>query len=414
MRLLHTSDWHLGRSLHRADLRNAQQAFLEHLVGVVRSERVDAVLVSGDVYDRAIPPVDAIAMCEEALVRLRDAGARVVVISGNHDSPTRLGFGGRLAEASGVHLRTRVPSLAEPVLLEDAAGLLPVYAIPYLEPEAVRHLLPTPTSEESAPQPRDSGEGLAPLQAARGHEGVLGKAMACIAADRARRRAGRAVVLAHGWVTGGMQTESERDICVGGVGSVPASLFSSFDYAALGHLHGPQVLADHLRYSGSPLPYSFSEASHRKGSWLVDIDACGLTTVEQVPAPVHRPLVCLKGRLDALLTGPQHAAAEQAYVSVVVTDAVRPEAAAARLRHRFPHLLVLAWAPEGAVDDGLSYRARVAGRDDLAIAAGFVDHVRRSPVSRPELELLRDALEATRQADAEQAALPVTVQRRVA
>ncbi len=276
MRLLHTSDWHLGRSLHRADLRDAQQAFLEHLVEIVRTERVDAVLVSGDVYDRAIPPVDAIAMCEEALVRLRDAGARVVVISGNHDSPTRLGFGGRLVEAAGVHLRTRVPSLADPVLLEDEAGLLPIYAIPYLEPEAVRHLLPTPVQPERQAEPPE------PDQPVRGHEGVLGQAMACIAADRAERRARRAVVLAHGWVTGGMQTESERDICVGGVGSVPASLFSSFDYAALGHLHGPQVLADRLRYSGSPLPYSFSEASQRKGSWLVEIDAGGLVLQPQL------------------------------------------------------------------------------------------------------------------------------------
>ncbi len=408
MRLLHTSDWHLGRSLHRADLRDAQQAFLEHLVEIVRTERVDAVLVSGDVYDRAIPPVDAIAMCEEALVRLRDAGARVVVISGNHDSPTRLGFGGRLVEAAGVHLRTRVPSLADPVLLEDEAGLLPIYAIPYLEPEAVRHLLPTPVqSERQADRPE-------PDQPVRGHEGVLGQAMACIAADRAERRAGRAVVLAHGWVTGGMQAESERDICVGGVGSVPASLFSSFDYAALGHLHGPQVLADHLRYSGSPLPYSFSEASQRKGSWLVEIDAGGLARVEQVPAPVHRPLVNLQGRLESLLTASEHAPAEAAYVSVVLTDPARPDAAAARLRQRFPHLLVLAWAPEGAVDDGLSYRARVAGRDDLTIAAGFVEHVRRSPATGAELDLLRDALEATRQADCEQAAVAVSVQRQVA
>jgi len=408
MRLLHTSDWHLGRSLHRADLRDAQQAFLEHLVEIVRTDRVDAVLVSGDVYDRAIPPVDAIAMCEEALVRLRDAGARVVVISGNHDSPTRLGFGGRLVEAAGVHLRTRVPSLADPVLLEDEAGLLPIYAIPYLEPEAVRHLLPTPVQPERQAEPPE------PDQPVRGHEGVLGQAMACIAADRAERRARRAVVLAHGWVTGGMQTESERDICVGGVGSVPASLFSSFDYAALGHLHGPQVLADRLRYSGSPLPYSFSEASQRKGSWLVEIDAGGLARVEQVPAPVHRPLVSLQGRLESLLTASEHALAEAAYVSVVLTDPARPDAAAARLRQRFPHLLVLAWAPEGTVDDGLSYRARVAGRDDLTIAAGFVDHVRRSPATGPELDLLRAALEATRQADCEQTAVAVSVQRQVA
>ncbi len=122
MRLLHTSDWHLGRSLHRADLHGAQAAFLDHLVETVRAERVDAVLVSGDVYDRALPPVEAVALCEDALFRLRDAGARVVLISGNHDSATRLGFGSRLVDSSGVHLRTRVAAVADPVLLADAHG----------------------------------------------------------------------------------------------------------------------------------------------------------------------------------------------------------------------------------------------------------------------------------------------------
>src|SRR5690349_15233592 len=138
MRLLHTSDWHLGRSLHRADLRDAQAAFLDQLVETARAEQVDAVLVAGDVYDRAGPSVDAVELCEQALVRLRETGARVVLISGNHDSARRLGFGSRLVDAAGVHLRTRVAGCADPVLLQDAAGPVAVYGIPYLQPEAVR------------------------------------------------------------------------------------------------------------------------------------------------------------------------------------------------------------------------------------------------------------------------------------
>ena len=134
MRFLHTSDWHLGRSLHRADQRQAQAAFLDHLAETVRSERVDAVLVAGDVYDRAIPPLDAVALYEDALARLRAAGARVVLISGNHDSARRLGVNSSLIDASGVHLRTRPAALAEPVLLDDAHGQVAVYGIPYLEP----------------------------------------------------------------------------------------------------------------------------------------------------------------------------------------------------------------------------------------------------------------------------------------
>src|SRR5215470_6954574 len=134
MRFLHTSDWHLGRSLHRADLRDAQARFLDHLIDTARAERVDAVLVAGDIYDRAIPPVDAVALCEDALVRLRETGTRVILISGNHDSAGRLGFSSALIDAAGVHLRTRPAKLAEPVLLNDAHGPVAVYGVPYLEP----------------------------------------------------------------------------------------------------------------------------------------------------------------------------------------------------------------------------------------------------------------------------------------
>jgi exonuclease SbcD len=382
MRLLHTSDWHLGRSLHRADLRDAQAAFLDSLVETVRAERVDAVLVAGDVYDRAVPPLDAVAMLEEALVRLRQAGARVVVTSGNHDSARRLGFGSRLVEGAGVHLRTRAAAVAEPVLLEDAHGPVAVYGLPYLEPEAVREELPA--------DPADAGAG-----APRGHEGVVRRAADCARADLAARGGVRSVVLAHAWVTGGQASDSERDITVGGVGHVPAQAFDGFTYTALGHLHGPQVLRDGLRYSGSPLPYSFSEASHTKGCWLVELDARGLGRVEHVPAPVHRRLSVLRGELDELLTSARFVAQEVDFVSVALTDAARPEAAFDRLRTRFPYLLTMAWEPSGASPAG-TYRERVGGRSDLDVVTGFVEHVRRTAASDGEAALLAAALEAGR------------------
>src|ERR1700722_15211949 len=162
MLMLHTSDWHLGRSLHRADLRAAQAAFLDHLVATVRAERVDVVLVAGDVYDRAVPPVDAVEMCEDALLRLHDTGARIVLISGNHDSARRLGFGAGLLDKAGVPLRTRADKLARPVLLADAHGPVAVYGVPYLEPDAIRGELPPDV---------------------KGHAGVLGHAVQAIHAD---------------------------------------------------------------------------------------------------------------------------------------------------------------------------------------------------------------------------------------
>jgi exonuclease SbcD len=397
MRFLHTSDWHLGRSLHRADLREAQAAFLAHLVETVRSERVDAVLVAGDVYDRAIPSLDAVALYEDALARLRAAGARVVLISGNHDSARRLGVNGALIDAAGVHLRTRPEAVAEPVLLDDEHGQVAVYGIPYLEPALGLPRLPPEGALEAG---------------ARGHAAVLGAAAGLIRADAAARGAARTVVLAHAWVAGGRSdaeradrarqqaSGSERDISVGGIGYAPAGLFDGFSYVALGHLHGRQVLANHLRYAGSPLPYSFSEKDHQKGSWLVEVGADRTASAEWVPAPVYRRLAELSGRLDDLLASGEHAGHAGDFLAVTLTDAARPEGAMERLRRRFPHILTLEFRPEGARADQRSYRERVSGRDDLAVATEFVRHVRNSDPSGRERELLGAAFTAVRLAHA--------------
>jgi exonuclease SbcD len=372
MRMLHTSDWHLGRCLHRADLREAQARFADHLVDTVRRERVDAVLVAGDVYDRAVPPVDAVALFEQTLVRLHDAGARVILISGNHDSPRRLGVNSALIDVAGVHLRTRHETLDVPVVLPDSHGDVAVYGVPYTEPAAV-------------------GE--------RGHTAVFSAALERIRGDIARRGSSRTVVMAHAWVAGGNPTESERDIGaagVGGLGQVPVAMFDGIGYVALGHLHGRQTLAPQLRYSGSPLPYSFSEKDHVKGSWLVEFGATGLGEVEFVPAPVYRRLSVLRGTLADLLTSAAHADRENDFVAVTLTDAVRPEAPMDRLLTRFPHILTLEFRPEGVVAGDTSYRERVRGRDDLQIAAEFVRHVRGDEPTDGERELLTCAFEAIR------------------
>lgn len=380
MRFLHTSDWHLGRSLHRTDLGDAQAAFLDHLVATVRAEKVDAVLVAGDIYDRAVPPVDAVALCENALLRLRATGARVILISGNHDSARRLGFATALIDAAGVHLRTRPSALADPVMLEDDHGPVAVYGVPYLEPALV-----------DGPDPADQ-----PFPA-RSHAAALGGAARRIRADAASRGVARTVVMAHGWVHGGQASDSERDIRVGGVGDVPASLLEGFSYVALGHLHGQQTLAENMRYSGSPLPYSFSEATHKKGSWLVEVGDGGKTRAERVPAPVYRRLSVLRGRLADLLGSREYGGQEQDFVAVTLTDTERPERAMDRLRVRFPHVLTLEFKPEGLAPDGRRYGEKVAGKDDVAIAAEFVRHVRNTPPTPDEQRLLARAFEAVRE-----------------
>ncbi|GAA1263189.1 exonuclease SbcCD subunit D [Sphaerisporangium rubeum] len=372
MRLLHTSDWHLGRAFHRESLIAAQGAFVDHLVATVRSERVDAVLVAGDVYDRALPPVDAVELCGEALRRLTDAGARVVLISGNHDSPRRLGFGAGLIDASGVHLRTDPAGVGRPVLIEGVA----VYGIPYLEPDMVR--VPWGLTE-------------------RGHHAAVAHAMSLVRADAATRAA-PSVVLAHAFVTGGESSDSERDISVGGVPHVPVSTFAGTDYVALGHLHGRQRMTDAVRYSGSPIAYSFSEADHLKGSWLADIGPEGLTSATFVPAPVPRPLARLRGHLDDLVTSPAWSAYEDHWLQVTLTDPVRPKAAMERLRQRFPHTLNLVFAPENAPEPARA--PRLAGRPEIDVAMDFVRDVRGEPADAAERALLRRAFESCRAKEA--------------
>ncbi|HEX4087425.1 MAG TPA: exonuclease SbcCD subunit D [Trebonia sp.] len=401
MRFLHTSDWHLGRSLHRADLREAQSNFLDHLIETARAERVDAVLVAGDVYDRAIAPVDSVALCEDALARLRATGARVILISGNHDSALRLGVNSALIDTAGVHLRTNRARLAEPVVLADEHGPVAVYGVPYLEPA-----LGLP--DESTAQAAAAGAGQNQERPQRSHASVLGQATSRIRADAAARGLSRTVVLAHAWVAAGgtdeerrdaatrQQSSSERDISVGGIGYVPAALFDGFSYVALGHLHGQQTLTEQLRYSGSPLPYSFSEKHHKKGSWLVEVGLDGKTRVERVAAPVYRRLAELAGRIDDLLTSAEYTGNEDDFVAVTLTDTARPEAAMDRLRRRFPHVLTLEFKPDGVTPDQRSYRERVKGRDDLTVAAEFVRHVRNTEATEPERELLEHAFAAAR------------------
>jgi exonuclease SbcD len=200
------------------------------------------------------------------------------------------------------------------------------------------------------------------------------------------------VVLAHAFVVGGEATGSERSISVGGVETVPLSAFEGIDYVALGHLHSPQTLSESVRYSGSPLPYSFAENSHRKAVWIVDLDAAGLQSVRRHDLPLVRGLSRLTGTLDDLLADPAHVAAEEHYVSATLTDQARPVDAMRKLRDRFPHAVHVEWSrPEGNPE--LRYRERVHGRRDTEVAQSFLTDVRGVP-SASEMVWLERALAA--------------------
>lgn len=402
MRLLHTSDWHLGRSFHGVGMLDAQRDFIDQLVAQVEELSVDVVLIAGDVYDRALPGIDVVGLLDDALVRLTGAGARVVLTSGNHDSAIRLGFASRLLERGGVHLRTRLADLDTPLMipLEDRllgtrplvdrplvneaddghSPALAIYGIPWLEPRLVADQLGVETAS---------------------HFEVTRAATARIRADLARRNQSRtvhSVVLAHTFASGGISSDSERDLSIGGVGAVPLDLFDGFSFTALGHLHGRQQLSPEVRYSGSPLAYSFSEAKHRKGGWLIDIDASGVTGVQEIKWEAPRKLAVLRGPIADLLESEDHAWAEDAYCQVTLTDAQRPSQAMERLRARFPDTLVLGFDPEGApASTKVSYSSRLAqAEDDLSICCGFLEHVRGRQPDEEERNVLTEALETVR------------------
>ncbi|WP_280506026.1 exonuclease SbcCD subunit D [Nocardia farcinica] len=372
MRVLHTSDWHVGRTFHGVDLLVDQARALAAVAELVAEESVDVVVVPGDVYDRSIPSADAIGVCTRGLEAIAAAGAKIVATSGNHDSPARLGAGASFAAAGGLYLRTRVADCDRPVVLSDQHGEVAFYGIPYLEPEVVRAELEVPR--------------------ARSHAEVLEVVMERIRADLAARPGARSVVLAHAFVVGGEATGSERSISVGGVETVPMSIFDEIDYVALGHLHSPQALAESVRYSGSPLPYSFGESTHRKAVWIVDLDESGLSEVRRRDLPTVRGLSRLTGTLDELLGDPAHEAAVEHYVSATLTDHARPLDAMRRLRERFPHAVHVEWVRPDA-DSVLRYRERVRGRDDAEVARGFLTDVRGEP-SASEVRWMERALAA--------------------
>jgi len=379
MRLMHTSDWHLGRTFHGQNLLADQEAVLTALADLAVEHRVDAVLISGDLYDRAVPSPEAVQTASRILSRIRAAGIAVVAIAGNHDSAPRLGAFTDFLAAGGLHLGTSAAGVGTPSVLSDADGDVVVYPVPFLEPDLLRARWDLP--------------------ARSGHQAVLARAMELVRADLAARPAGtRSVVLAHAFVVGGSAGGSERSIAVGGVEWVSADIFAGFDYVALGHLHRSQLVGDRIRYSGSPLPYSFTESDHDKSVWLVDLDATGAVSATRLVLPRIRQLVSVRGRLAEILdTDPDLA---DAYLSVELTDPERPADPMRRLRAAFPHTLVATWVGGSPPSiPSTSWPPPVAAAtpaDDAGLLRAFVRDTLGRPPSPGERDLLDEALAALR------------------
>ncbi|MEB3353853.1 MAG: exonuclease SbcCD subunit D [Cyanobacteriota bacterium] len=389
LRLLHTSDWHLGRNFHGASLLDEQALAMDRIVALSREASVDLVVIAGDLYDRAIPPAPAVALFTDTVARLRADGAAVVAIAGNHDSHVRVSVYDELLTALGVSVRGDWRRAAEPVLVHPRTGGAPVavYPLPYLDPLVDGPGLAATLQEKS-------GAGRLRQQDA------IDLALAAIRADQLQRPGLRSVLIAHAFVAGGRGSESERELSVGNVEVVGVPSFSGFDYVALGHLHAPQELdGPRLAYAGSPLPYSFSEESQRKGVRLVELGADGTLRVESIPLGVGRPLRTLEGTLEDLLADPALEATRTAWVRAVLLDDHLPPQAMARLQQRFPHAVELRHRPNrGAMleSSARSQQIRAARGPLERTLAFFADQQGRDPLP-DESQLLEQALAAALQ-----------------
>jgi exonuclease SbcD len=399
MKILHTSDWHIGRTFHGHSTLDHLRVVLGELVAVVAERAIDVVVVAGDIFDSATPAAENYRVLTDALRGIRDAGATVIMTSGNHDSATRLGFQSEFAQLAGINIMTRPEQHSEPITLTDEYGPVHFYGIPYLEPSLVRHLYPEVEL--------------------RTHTQVLSFAMQRIRADIAKR-GGRAVVLSHCFAVDVAPTlfateevpatdveriadevpatdevcasDVERDITSGGLDFVPMSTFDGPNYVALGHIHGRARLSDRVRYSGAPLHYSFSEANKPRGAWLVELGKT-LTSIEWVDLPIPRRLSVLTATLDELVSSAEYSEYEDDWVSAILTDRVRPMDGMRRLQERFPYCVVLEHRPVITETTATTYAARVKSKSDNEIVGGFLEYVRNG-VGPTEFErsLIADAL----------------------
>lgn len=318
MKLIHLSDLHLGKRVNGFSMLDDQANILEQILTVIDSEAPDAVLIAGDVYDRQSPPAEAVRLFDDFLVQLAGRALNMVVISGNHDSADRLAFGARLMAGSGVTISPVFDGTVTPLELSDEHGTVRIWPLPFLRRAQVQHFFPEAELKTESD--------------------AIAAVIGTMRIDTAQRN----VLLAHQFVTGAQQCESE-ELQVGTADSVDARIFDAFDYVALGHLHGPQSVGrETVRYCGTPLKYSFSEKDHKKSVTVVDLGAKGDVQIRTVPLTPKHDLREVRGSYDALTLRENYiGTATDDYLSIVLTDEQDVPDALAKLRILYPNIMQL-------------------------------------------------------------------------
>lgn len=374
MRLLHTADLHLGRMFFGTRLTGDQAHILDQMVEIARDQQVDAVLLAGDVYDRAVPPPEAVELLDDFLSRLvRGLKIPVAMIAGNHDGPERLGFAARLLEQGGLHVGGTLAGTPRPLLLEDRHGTVAVHLLPYAEPASARQFY--------------GDAGLV------SHELAMAAQMA--AARSAQPDGARMVVVAHAFVAGSACGSSERPLSVGGSEQVGADVFTGAHYTALGHLHRAQSLGGGaLRYSGAPLKYAFDEADGAKSVTVVELDGHGRAEASAIPLSPRRDLRVVEGRLAELLAAAEGDPRRDDYLLVRLTDPTPVLDAMARLRAAYGNVLSIERTGLGFNPAaGLAAAAQVEARTPLALFEDFFAEVTGEPLAEDDRAEVAGVLE---------------------
>lgn len=391
MRLIHTADWHLGRLFHNVHLTSDQEHVLRQLVELAVEVRPAAVVVAGDLYDRAVPPTEAVDLLDHVLTELVErAHIPVIAIAGNHDSAIRVGFASRMLRERGLHLVGELSQADSPIMLRDEHGSVAVTTLPFADPAEARYAYDDATIHD---------------QQAVSAAGVR-RALAAAPPHR------RNVLVAHAFVAGGLESESERPLSVGGAQQVAASVFHGFDYVALGHLHRPQPCgSDAIRYAGSLLKYSFAEHAHQKSVCVVDIGPPGsaageagragraAVSVEAVPLSPRRDVRRLEGTLAELLACGASDCRHDDYVLASLVDDGALFDPIGRLREVYPNTLAIerpAYQTAGAHGDG---RPRPGSVSDVELFETFYAYVAADDLGKARREALTgiiDGLERRR------------------
>ena len=378
MKLLHLSDLHLGKRVNEFSMLEDQAYILQQILKITEEERPDAVLIAGDIYDKSVPPAEAVQLFDDFLYRLSKGGWQVFLISGNHDSPERLSFGGRLMDRSGIHIAPVYHGHVEPVTLTDGYGELDLYLLPFLKPAHVRRFFPDREIASYTDAVRTAIEEMKP--------------------DTSRRN----VLVTHQFVTGASRCDSE-ELSVGGTDNVDASVFDGFDYVALGHIHGPQNVGNgRLRYCGTPLKYSFSEASHKKSVTVAEIGEKAegeraQLSVRTVPLEPLRDLREIRGTYMELTDRNFYqngGGSREDYLHVTLTDEEDVPDAAARLRIIYPNLMRLDYDNRRTRAGAAPVEETDAGKKSpLELFSEFYERQNNGPMSEEQLAFAEGLIE---------------------